>query len=54
MYIYKVRQNGYWKDYSNEYECEMSARVWFGKYGEFLSALSNRKIVLFKNTKKVK
>ena len=54
MYSYKVRQNGYWKDYSNEYKCEMSAKVWFGKYGEFLSSLSNREIVLFKNTKKVK
>ena len=53
MYIYKVRQNGFWKDYSNEYDNEKDARQWFSEFGDFVTRRSDRNIVLFNNSKKV-
>lgn len=53
MFIYRVKQNGFYKDYSNEYQTKKEALDWYKKNGEFLTNLSNRKIILFKNSKKV-
>jgi hypothetical protein len=54
MYIYKVKQNTFYKDYSKEYKNIKEALKWYKNNGIFLEKLSNRKLVLFNKSKKVK
>ena len=50
MYCWKIKQNTFWKQYSNEYETKKEALKWFNT--KFVN-ISNREIFLFKNTKRL-
>lgn len=54
MYIYRIRHNNYWKDYSNKYQNKEEALKWYNKNKHIISKVCKRDLVLFKNSKKVK
>ena len=54
MYTYKTFREGVWHVYSNEYLQLKECVNWYLKNGKFLENLSNRKLVLFRGSKKVK
>ena len=54
MYTYKTFREGVWHIYSNEYLELKECVNWYLNNGEFLENLSNRKLVLFRGSKKVK
>jgi hypothetical protein len=53
-YAYKVFKKGVWYTYSEEYENIKDCLLWYLRNGRFLENLSNRKLVLFKGSKKIK
>ena len=53
-YTYKTFREGIWHIYSNEYETLKECLLWYLRNGTFLENVSNRKLVLFKGSKKVK
>ena len=53
-YMYKTFREGTWYIYSNEYVTLKECLLWYLRNGTFLENVSNRKLVLFKGSKKVK
>tara|TARA_R110000851_G_scaffold15144_1_gene50379 strand:- start:1682 stop:1855 length:174 start_codon:yes stop_codon:yes gene_type:complete len=53
-YTYKTFKEGVWYIYSNEYETLKECLLWYLRNGTFLENVSDRKLVLFKGSKKVK
>lgn len=53
MYIYRVKRRGVLHDYSNEYDTQEEAENWYNLHGKELSKLSNRQLILYKNSRKV-
>ena len=53
-YTYKTFKEGVWHIYSNEYETLKECLLWYLRNGTFLENVSDRKLVLFKGSKKVK
>ena len=54
MYIYRIKRNTVYHDYSIQFEDKDSAIEWFKEKGRFLAKVSNRNLILFKNSLRVK
>ena len=53
-YTYRTFREGVWHIYSNEYETLKECLLWYLRNGTFLENVSNRELILFKGSKKVK
>jgi hypothetical protein len=53
-YTYKAFKEGVWHIYSDEYTSLKDCLLWYLKNGRFVESISNRNLVLFKGSKKVK
>ena len=54
MYIYRIKRNTVYHDYSIQFEDKNSAIDWFKEKGRFLAKVSNRNLILFRNSLRVK
>jgi len=54
MYIYRIKRNTVYHDYSIQYDTKEEALEWFESKGSILEKVSNRKFVLFRNSLRVK
>ena len=54
MFIYRVKRNGEIHDYSKEYDTIEEAKAWYADNGLFCQGINNRKLMLYKNSKKIK
>lgn len=54
MYIYRIKRNTVYHDYSIQYDTKEEALEWFESKGSMLEKVSNRKFVLFRNSLRVK
>jgi hypothetical protein len=50
LYCYKIKKNGIYYDYSLKYSRVSLALRWYNQKGSLLEKVSNRKLVLFRNS----